>query len=68
MPLVTVDLMPGRTEAQKDAFARRLTAAMCEELGTTPDQVWLIFREVEPTDWYTGEKSTAQVLRERDGN
>ena len=33
MPLVTVEMMPGRTEAQKDAFAKRLIAAMDEELG-----------------------------------
>ena len=66
MPLVTVEMMPGRTEAQKDAFAKRLIAAMDEELGAPASSVWLIFRETEPTEWYMGEKSIAQVRRERE--
>lgn len=66
MPLITVEMMPGRTEAQKDAFARRVVAAMSEEMGAKPESVWLIFRETEPTQWYMGEKSTARIRRERE--
>lgn len=66
MPMITVELMPGRTGAQKDAFSRRVVAAMCEEMGAKPESVHIIFREVAPEDWYMGEKSTAQIRRERE--
>ncbi|MBC6440588.1 MAG: tautomerase family protein [Rhodospirillales bacterium] len=66
MPLVTVEMMPGRTREQKDAFAKRVVVAMDEELGAPASSVWLVFKEVDPADWYMGEKSTAQVRRERE--
>ena len=66
MPMITVELMPGRTEAQKDAFSKRVVQAMCEEMGTKPEGIWVIYREVQPEDWYMGEKSIAQVRRERE--
>ena len=66
MPLITVELLPGRTEAQKDAFAKRVVAAMSEEMGTNPESIWIVYRDVAPDDWYMGEKSIARARRERE--
>ena len=54
MPMVTVEWLAGRSTAQKQEVAARITAAVSEAGDTDPGSVWIVFRDVEPTDWASG--------------
>ena len=54
VPMIKVTWMAGRTPAQKQAVAARITDALCEESGVTPEQCWIVFHDVASTDWAAG--------------
>ena len=45
MPIVTVELVSGRTVEQKRAVAKAITEAVVEHLKTSPESVTVIFRD-----------------------
>ncbi|SFV26965.1 tautomerase family protein [Hyphomicrobium facile] len=51
MPIITVEIFPGRTNDQKRRIAKRLTDSMVEICGAKPQAVHVLFTEVDPTDW-----------------
>ena len=56
MPIVRVEMFPGRTHAQKQELARAITEAVANIAHTTPDATIVIFSEVEREDWAQGGK------------
>jgi 4-oxalocrotonate tautomerase len=56
MPVVTVDWLAGRSAQQKQALAESLTKAFVEIAKVSPDQVWIVFRDVPRADWAMGGK------------
>lgn len=59
MPIVTVEWFAGRTREQKEAVATRVTAALAEEGGARTEDVWVVFRDVDPGDWAVGGRLSA---------
>lgn len=53
MPTIHVELFAGRTVEQKRAAAAAITEAVVRTLGTSPESVDVIFRDVERHDWAT---------------
>jgi 4-oxalocrotonate tautomerase len=51
MPMVRIEMFPGRTRQQKEAAAREITAAIERTLGAKPDATDIIFVEVAKSDW-----------------
>ncbi len=51
MPIVRIEMWPGRTQAQKRELARAITEAVCNIAQTTPDATIVIFRDVERENW-----------------
>ena len=51
MPIVRVELWPGRTLAQKREMARAITEVVCNVAHTTPDATIVIFQEIAKEDW-----------------
>ena len=51
MPIVRVEMWPGRTQAQKRELARAITEAVCNIAQTTSEAVIVIFQEVAKDDW-----------------
>ena len=51
MPIVRVEMWPGRTQAQKREMARAITEVMCNVAHTTPEATTVIFQEVAMEDW-----------------
>ena len=51
MPVVTVQMWPGRTLAQKRALVRAITEAMVRHAGAKPDHLHVIIQEVPKEDW-----------------
>ena len=51
MPIVTVEMYPGRTKEQKAAMAKAITDAVVKIAVTTPEQTDVLFKEVAREDW-----------------
>ncbi len=52
MPLITVSMYPGRTQKQKEEFAKAITKAAVEILKTKEDHVIVVFEENPNENWY----------------
>ena len=52
MPLITVSMYPGRTQEQKDEFARAVTRSAAEILGAKEGHVVVVFEENPKGNWF----------------
>lgn len=59
MPIITANILNGRTTEQKRALISELTGAAVRALGVQPGQVRVIINEVAPEHWGTGGVSKA---------
>lgn len=53
MPMIRVEMFPGRTADQKRALVKALTEAFVSTAGGTPQGVQIVLSEVEKSDWAT---------------
>lgn len=51
MPNITIQWYAGRTNDQKRDLTKAITEAVVKIGKTTPDQVHIVFQDVEKTDW-----------------
>jgi 4-oxalocrotonate tautomerase len=51
MPNITIQWYAGRTDRQKREIVAAITEAMVRIGQTTPDQVHIVFQDVERSDW-----------------
>lgn len=51
MPIIRVEMWPGRTPAQKAELARRITEAVVEVGRTTPEATIVVFQDVPKENW-----------------
>lgn len=51
MPLIQVDVFPGKTTEQKRGFVRRVTQAAVEEFGVPEESVIVLIRETPEGNW-----------------
>ena len=51
MPIVKVEMWPGRTQEQKAELARAITDAMVNIARTTPEETIVVFQDVAKEDW-----------------
>ena len=54
LPLVTVDLRPGREADRKKALVDAIAAIIFAELGVDPLDLYVLFRETPAENHYTG--------------
>ena len=54
MPIVRVEMWPGRTKSQKAELARVITEAMVTIAHTTPEMTTVIFEDVAKDNWAVG--------------
>ena len=59
MPIVRIDLWPGRSRERKDALIRNVTRAVVESLDCPIDAVDVLLYEVDKADWARGGVSHA---------
>lgn len=65
MPFISVEILKGRTLDQRRDFARRVTAAAVEALGSPADKVRIVFREIDPTEFSRAGVLASDVEQER---
>ena len=51
MPIVRVEMWPGRTHEQKQKLAKAITHAMVEIGKTTPEATLIVFEDVDKSNW-----------------
>jgi len=56
MPLITVSLYPGRTQQQKDDFAKAITKSAVDILKTNENHVIVVFDENPKENWFMAGK------------
>ncbi|MEM8796078.1 MAG: tautomerase family protein [Pseudomonadota bacterium] len=54
VPLISVDLRPGREVERKKALVDAIAAILKQELNVVAEDVYVLFRETEAPDHYTG--------------
>jgi 4-oxalocrotonate tautomerase len=54
MPVIHVEMWPGRTTEQKQELARAITEAMVRIARVTPEGTIIIFDEVQKENWAQG--------------
>lgn len=54
MPLIRVDMFPGRTSAQKKELVAELTDAFLRTCGGKREGVWVLINEVPREQWAEG--------------
>ena len=52
MPYINVSLYPGRTEEQKQDFAKAVTESAVQILKTKPEHVIVVFDENPKENWF----------------
>ncbi|MBN1298408.1 MAG: tautomerase family protein [Actinobacteria bacterium] len=54
MPIVTIDLLEGRTVQQKRELAEKITAIISEVAEVKPEVVWIKINEMKKENFSTG--------------
>jgi 4-oxalocrotonate tautomerase len=52
MPLISVSMYPGRSKEQKEEFAKAITHAAVQILGTKPEHVIIVYSENSRENWF----------------
>jgi len=52
MPYISISLYPGRTEEQKQDFAKAVTESAVQILKTKPEHVIVVFDENPKENWF----------------
>ena len=61
MPIITVQMLAGRTSAQKGLFIERIAHATVATLGVPEDAVRIVLNEIAPEDWGVGPRTMADL-------
>lgn len=51
MPYVKIEMFKGRNREQKAALAKAVTQAFVDHAGSRPQDVQIVFQDVEKSDW-----------------
>lgn len=51
MPIIRIEMWPGRTHAQKAELAKVITDAMVNITNTTPESTIIVFEDIPKDNW-----------------
>ena len=51
MPIIRIEMFPGRSNEQKGAFAKAVTDSFVTLCGGTPQSVHIVFQDVTKDNW-----------------
>lgn len=61
MPIVRVEMWPGRTRQQKAELAKAITDAVHDIAGAPPEATIVVFADVSKDDWAEAGKLASEV-------
>lgn len=65
MPIVRIELFPGRSADKKAEIGREITRVLETVAGISPEATTIVFCEVPPSDWMVGGETYAQRLQQK---
>lgn len=65
MPIITVELLKGRTVEQKREMAKEITKSVSQIAKTPVENIKIIFRDMETFDYAQNGKLTSDILKEK---
>jgi len=65
MPIIRVEMFPGRTEDQKRELVKELTDAFVRTAGGKPDSVFIVLTDVEKSNWGSGGELCADKFSDK---
>ncbi len=65
MPFVNVRINKGHSQERKDRISERLTAAISEIAEIPKEAIWVVFEDIEKTDWYVGATTVEQLQKDQ---
>ncbi|MDX3905112.1 MAG: 2-hydroxymuconate tautomerase [Pigmentiphaga sp.] len=60
MPIVKIELLPGRPDQVKEAIAAEITDTMVRHTGSAPEHIYVMFDEVAHNNWAVAGKTFAR--------
>ncbi|MEX5502230.1 4-oxalocrotonate tautomerase [Pseudomonas putida] len=60
MPIIRIELSPGRSRDQKNRYVEEVTRLTAEIFECKPDSVDILFVEIPPCEWARGGRFLAQ--------
>jgi 4-oxalocrotonate tautomerase len=61
MPVITVQMLSGRTPAQKQSFIKQVAEVAVRTLDVPERAVTIVLMESSPEDWGVGGKTMAEI-------
>lgn len=66
MPIISVQILNGRTPEKKRALMKELAEAAVRTLGVQEQSVRVILTEIDAEHWGVGTRSKAEIDREKE--
>jgi 4-oxalocrotonate tautomerase len=63
MPMIHVEMLEGRSAAQKEELVKVLSEDMARISGVSVDDVWVVINEVSRERWGIGGKLASNILK-----
>jgi 4-oxalocrotonate tautomerase len=63
MPFVSIRMIEGRSQQQKDEIAKRVNAALSDVLQLPKEDIWVVFEDITAKEWYVGSTSVAELRK-----
>lgn len=62
MPVITIDMLEGKTPEQKKQLAEKITLNVCEITNVAQDVVTIIFHDIPRDNWSSGGKLKSEAM------
>ena len=63
MPFVSIRMIEGRSQQQKDEIAKRVNDALSDVLQLPKEDIWVVFEDITAKDWYVGGSTVAELRK-----
>jgi len=63
MPFVSIRMIEGRSQQQKDEIAKRVNDALSDVLQLPKEDIWVVFEDITAKDWYVGSTTVAELRK-----
>ncbi len=65
MPFGNVRSTKGHSQERKDRISERITTAISEIAEVPKEAIWVVFEDIEKTDWYVGATTVEQLQKDQ---
>lgn len=65
MPFVNVRINKGHSQERKNKISEKITDVISEVAGVPREAIWVVFEDIEKTDWYVGGTTVEELQKEQ---